>query len=138
MSESFTKYDKSTDPLYTQVTVEDIVAAMERNGYTKGQKEFIRYNDDNSIKNACALGQAALNLGLLPESLYDELNELDDSNMGDEIASINDSLANPELKAIAIWMREMNSQYLQEKLWVKKWTPPPIVSPDPILDTASE
>jgi len=64
---------------YKDVTVADILDAMERNGYKKVKNEFIEYertyDERNFVKitdkvlGACAIGQAALNLKLDPHTL---------------------------------------------------------------------
>jgi hypothetical protein len=81
------------------VTLSEILDAMEKNGYTKYQGEFVIYEDvvdtEPQIKAACAVGQAALNLGVHPSSLYKALNWwIDDETYylwGDDIARDNDT-----------------------------------------------
>lgn len=58
--------------MYKTVTENDIYEAMKKNGYDKLQTgDYIYYEDEEGIKvgAACAVGQAALNLGVEPVSL---------------------------------------------------------------------
>ena len=69
-------------------TLADVLDAMERNGYTKIQSEYIEYDysmegDSNDftqkVFGACAIGQAALNLEIRPSLLDRQVSKSLDS-----------------------------------------------------------
>lgn len=65
--------------------LEDIIEAMEKNGYKKVRGEFIVWSKNNldsfgmyenePVVGACAIGQAALNLEMLPVHVADVLRD---------------------------------------------------------------
>lgn len=56
------------------VTVADIIDAMERNGYKMARENWVVMNKaETKVLRACALGQAAVNLGIDWKSLALEL-----------------------------------------------------------------
>lgn len=50
-------------------TDEEFIAAIEKNGYKKVQGTFITFKKDGSVRQACAVGQALLNLGVEPKAV---------------------------------------------------------------------
>ena len=63
-----------------EVTVKQFIEAMRRNGYEHIKGEYIRFEPLES-KNpvaGCAIGQAAINLGVYPEDLHTEFRRLSD------------------------------------------------------------
>jgi len=48
------------------ITLADVIDAIEKNGLTKIQGQYIKYDDTGMVPLAgCALGQAAINLGFV-------------------------------------------------------------------------
>ena len=63
-----------------KVTVGDILEAMEKNGYKVNRDgEFFNYSEDGSVA-ACAMGQAAINLGVDADGLFSFFNRIKDEN----------------------------------------------------------
>jgi hypothetical protein len=89
------------------VTLDDIIDAIEQNGYVQGYKDFFTYNyelkDEKRVGSACALGQAALNLDVDEFHLMNQLNTVFDG-LGYDIANKNDMLK-WDLPHIAKWLR---------------------------------
>lgn len=88
------EFDKSKNNLYKLVTVEDILAALERNGIPKIQGHYFEYVDghitdavyEKKVVAACAVGQIAINLGVDPEDLNIQF-----VGLLDDIVSTNDT-----------------------------------------------
>jgi hypothetical protein len=111
------------------ITVAEFLDALEKNGYKHIRGSFVRETSKLfgliKEKGACALGQAALNLGVYPVSLRDALNKL--NYAGDNIIRYNDSYQNiigiPRLLSydeIVGKAREMLSPYMEKKIPVVK------------------
>lgn len=67
-----------------EVTGNDIYEAMHKNGYTKLKNgNYIKYNlNTKTVVAACAMGQAAANLGVLPGALSEAIHALIHINLG--------------------------------------------------------
>lgn len=74
-----------------EITVNDIIDAIEKNGITPSRGSYFRYDEGQKIIAACALGQAAYNLKVTPTSLHASLSEIND--LGDKIVTYNDGMA---------------------------------------------
>jgi len=82
-----------------KVTLLEIAEAMQKNGYKKGKRSYVQGAGDKI--EACAIGQAALNLGVDPHNLEAELNRIEvfglnsllgvSLNLGASIIQMNDS-----------------------------------------------
>ena len=54
---------RSIDSFVNELSVEQIIEAMKKNGYEQTKGMYIRFSDDEKrVTSACAFGQAALNL----------------------------------------------------------------------------
>lgn len=56
-------------PETKEVTVGEFIDALERNGFRQARGVWIAFNKDDSVQRACAMGQAAINLGIDYEGL---------------------------------------------------------------------
>ena len=60
------------------VTVEEFIAAAEKNGYQwSNDGTWVETDDKGYVTRACVLGQAAINLGIAVEGMWNPLNSLD-------------------------------------------------------------
>lgn len=94
---------------YIRVTVADILDAMERNGFRQARNgEWINYNKDGSVRSACAMGQAVINLGIDLSSFQRALVWNDDlQDLKISIIDLNDS----ELKSCEVIATEMRKRF---------------------------
>lgn len=112
--------------------VSDVIDAIEKNGYSKTKGAFYRdrakekvYPElglGKEILYACAIGQAALNLGKAAPDLINALRFIDippilmNPNLGDAITSLNDR-TEFDMAAIAAYLREhLSSEILDTEL----------------------
>jgi len=99
-------------PVHTQqISVGDILDAMERNGYPQIDNFFVKY-EDGKVLGACAIGQAGLNLNILPIEVYMFLNkayndEEFNTDLGDLIAADNDNLVFPVDEVARNWRNKL-------------------------------
>jgi len=107
--------------------VSEVIDAIEKNGYPKIKDVFIQKNPrvnilgfkyGSKITGACAIGQAALNLGVFYEDLYRGLNKIQKGFHGSlkgRIVELNDytEMTIPE---IAQQVREEFKDYLDAKI----------------------
>ena len=82
-------------PTVKEVTVEEVLDAMEKNGYRQAYGRYFEYSDhdvDKPVIAACAMGQAAINLGVRAESLDNFLSKfiVDSWSMNSYIVEQND------------------------------------------------
>lgn len=113
------------------ISLEQVATAIELNGYPLTQKVFFRSHPDKDVsckndqdvmrlgpgrlESACALGQAALNLGVGTHSLAQALGSSSTLYiLAHVIADMNDHLKTP--KAIARWIRKEYKDLLNEEL----------------------
>lgn len=76
-------FDKSKHPGYKEVTINDIVDALKRNGIKQIEGHYFQYASGKSdrfrqdrIIGACAAGQIAINLGVSVEDLDNVFTDL--------------------------------------------------------------
>lgn len=128
-------YDPATDPALKKVKVSEVFDAIEKNGLPKIRKTFFKYEreglgvsdhwiKDGNVIAACALGQAAINLSVDADSLYNTLNDIDNEKyttpyIGDRITELNDSFVEElSLPEIAQYMRDHYAAFLDEEIYV--------------------
>ena len=73
---------------YIDITFEDFLKALEENGFQHIRNSYYQMDPDGKVYAGCAIGQAAVNLGVSPTSLHYALDELD--NLSDKIVEYND------------------------------------------------
>lgn len=100
------------------ITVADVADAIEENGIPQIVGHFT-HSVDGEVIGACAIGQAAINLGVHPKSLQYELDKLfnkgDYRALGGQIISWNDS-NRYSYKVIANKIRESFADSLNKEL----------------------
>lgn len=110
-------YDRDSDPAKKRLLVSQVFDAMEKNGLPQCTGDFVRYGNDGKPVMACALGQAALNLEVDAESLYDSLNDLHPALfIGDDISKWND-FTSMNVQQIARKAREDYHSYLDTVIY---------------------
>lgn len=110
------------------ITLRDVFAAMRKNGYPKAIGSYRRDNVKGEVREACAVGQAGLNLGVEPiylaHAINDsrlpfniEMNLLVGGHLGSIVFRMNDysSLSVPE---IADTLEKKYEKYLDTKIEV--------------------
>lgn len=104
-----------------EVTVREVIDAIEKNGYPQGFGRLIRFNENSELEGACAIGQAAINLGVDEMVLYRELSYLIHKKFSVKamIVSLNDTERYP-LPAIATTLRTTLGSLLSVTLRTKK------------------
>jgi hypothetical protein len=91
-----------------QLTVGDIIDAIEKNGYPQGFGHYVQKNEyTGAVESACALGQGMLNLGIGQRRITNALG----GDIASRIISLNDSHHLP-LKEIAKRIREQYAHRL--------------------------
>lgn len=73
-----------------QVTLATVARAIRKNGWKQVTGEFIK-KENGKVVGACALGQAALNLGVEGNDLLEALNDFDENELGAQIIEWNDT-----------------------------------------------
>jgi hypothetical protein len=100
------------------ITVADVFDAIEKNGLPKTKEVYYDFSYPNkgkdSIKSACALGQAGYNLDISPHTLYYRLNDIV-PGLGARITYLNDN-TRYGFKRIANILREEYADYLTQHL----------------------
>lgn len=105
---------------FKEVTVGDIIDAMERNGFRQARGAWVVLNQDGSVRRACAMGQAAINLGIDYEGMGKKLNDVTRPNIYVEglsniIMELNDEIG-LSCKAIAEKVRIKYAKKLNKKI----------------------
>lgn len=60
-----------------RITVEDIIKAMDENGYEHKRRGWFTYNPGGQIVAACILGQIAINLKVTQDAIINALDQFD-------------------------------------------------------------
>lgn len=110
------KFPKPTN--LNKVTVQDVVNAIRANGVRQARNEYVRYDKSGNVVSACAIGQAAINLGVDYASLYRALNHDDDGKpmgLGSKIISLNDT-RRKSLQEIADTIEALYPSLLKKRL----------------------
>jgi len=107
-----------------EVTVSDILDAIERNGLPKAKGEYFHRDTSEKIVGACALGQAAFNLDISPSDLDSKLTYIKEDdvdeyryNLSSYIVDLNDN-GNYSFEEIARRVRQKFSNSLNEAIEV--------------------
>ncbi len=109
---------ESTEVIFT---LDDVLNAMEKNGYKQIQYSLYEYEDvgrtntyhpDKKLIGGCAYGQAYANLGILPDTIKSIAVDIYDG----EITDMNDVLG-LSLPEIAKNVREMVSEQDRKRPW---------------------
>lgn len=58
-------------------TVQDVINAIRKDGYAQAFGELVEYDSEGNILEACAVGQAALNLDINPDDLMTQLDDME-------------------------------------------------------------
>jgi hypothetical protein len=70
-------------------TLQDVISAIRKNGYTKAKGAYINYKGEtNKILSACALGQGSLNLGIPAGRLDRALGKIWGEKSGINLSSV--------------------------------------------------
>lgn len=119
------------NPRKKRITFKEVLDAIRQNGLPKEKGEFFRFEETKDSSGnvtekhavaACALGQAAINLGVYAPDLYDSLNitggEEDYVTFGENIAAMNDA-TDSTFEEIADFF-EQEKEYLDYVFYVEK------------------
>ena len=75
---------------YIDITFEDFLKALEENGFQHIRNSYYQMDPDGKVYAGCAIGQAAVNLGVQPSSLQNALDDLADVRIAEKIVEYND------------------------------------------------
>jgi hypothetical protein len=102
-----------------EITLGDLVDAIEQNGLAKHQGSYFAHTN-GKLSGGCAFGQAAFNLGVRPSSLRMETADISE-NLQSLIIRLNDGtdLSLPEI-AHAVRMK-YSSTFLKRKMRVSEY-----------------
>lgn len=77
-----------------KVTLEEIAAAVQKNGWAKVTGTYVKYDSKGKVVGGCALGQGAVNLGVTYMSLRDALAGIYVFNGDDAPVALSDWIIN--------------------------------------------